>query len=590
MPLSPRISGRCLSLAGLCAALLLSFPLTLQAQLHDLEDPAPIPLPTPDGPPVPVHGTVLNASTGQPLPRALVTVVAGHQFGVLTDGEGHFDFPAIPSGAWPFSTTKPGFSESGTNSSFEALAPHTVRVAADMAPLTFSLSPDNAIYGQITLSTGVPAQSFRVQLLHSVINDGRTSWTVQSTNLATPRGDFRFSNLSDGTYLVRSLPEFENDHAELSSCSADTPPVMDAYSPVFYENSEELTGASRIEVSGGRSVSVNLTLNQTRFHLVQIRFLHLPTGAGADLNSELTSRAGLSLPYEVHQEKDHTLCTYLPDGAYTLTAIASGPSDTPDSGATPPKILSGILDFTVQGQPERNLRLALGPGTSAQVHFHYQPAPPPAKPDKPAAGDAHDELGFRNNDIPLDISANPANGLDSIRLGSSQAEMSPSGTLQFNTLPPGPYWIHATANQDGVCVGSVTAAGQNLTRVPWLVGPAGSGPPIDVLLRTDCAKLTVQLPLAAPTDPSGAISIYYVYVVPEFDSPEGIQETRISPLEDQSQTLPDLPPGPYRVFTFLTPHTIEFRNPEAISRLGEGQPVLLTPGATASLTLQVTQP
>ncbi len=587
MPHSPRIVRRWLSLAGLCAALLLAFPHPLRAQLEELPPPpAPSASDTP-GPLVPVRGTVVNAATGQPLPRARVTVPIGHVIGTLTDGEGHFEFPAIPSGTWTFGASKPGFSEVNTENSF---APHNVRVSAEMAPLSLSLYPENAIYGQISLSTGVPAQSFRVQLLKSTISDGRTSWTVHSTNLATPRGDFRFSNLSDGTYLVRSLPEFENDHAELSSCSPDTPPAMDAYAPVFYDNTEENTGAARIEVSGGRSVSVNLALNQTRFHLVQIRFLHVPNAPGANFNTELTSRTGLSLPYALHQEKDHTLCTYLPDGAYTLTASGTAPSDTPDLVATPPKTFAGILDFTLQGQPERNLRLALGPGTSSQAHFHYLPAPPPAKADKPSGADSHDEIGFRGSDEPLNLSATPANGLEHTHLDSSQAEMSPSGIWQFNTLPPGPYWIHATAGQDGVCVGSVTAAGQSLTRVPWLVGPSGSGPPIDVVLRTDCAKLNLQLPLGAPTDPSGAVSIYYVYAIPEFDSPDGIHETRISPLEDQSETLPDLPPGPYRVFTFLSPHTIEFRNPDAISRLGEGQPILLAPGATASLTLQVIQP
>lgn len=86
--------------------LLLLFPMRLRTQ-------EPAPQPNESEPPsnarVTVHGVVMNAASGEPLPRALVRLTGDGSAGTLTDGEGRYELPGIPVGPQQFEVIKPGF-------------------------------------------------------------------------------------------------------------------------------------------------------------------------------------------------------------------------------------------------------------------------------------------------------------------------------------------------------------------------------------------------------------------------------------------------------------------------------------------------
>ncbi len=135
---------------------------------------------------------------------------------------------------------------------------------------------------------------------------------------------------------------------------------------------------------------------------------------------------------------------------------------------------------------------------------------------------------------------------------------------------------------------TVTAAGQGLAHTPWSAGPAGTGSGIDVVLRTDCAKLTVQLPAGAGTEGAGEDPTYYIHIVPEFDSVSPVREQTLQRTSSSTMTLEDLTPGTYRVFLFDKPQTLEYRNLSAMERLsGQSQEVTLEPNGNATLVLEV---
>jgi hypothetical protein len=172
----------------------------------------------------------------------------------------------------------------------------------------------------------------------------------------------------------------------------------------------------------------------------------------------------------------------------------------------------------------------------------------------------------------------------------SQFESTPTGdtdaTYELNTATPGQYWIHASGNRTGTCVGAVTAGDQSLASMPFTVGPTGKGAPIDVVLRTDCASLIVQMPPALAAERPGKGAAWYVYAVPQFDSLAGIAAGKVEQFANRSATMSDLTPGPYRVYAFPAPRSIEFRNPAALDSWGAGQTVNLEPGANATLVLE----
>lgn len=578
--------------AGLFVAALAAGPQLLGQETPQAPPNVPTTPQTPPEPPATVRGVVLNQATGQPLPRALVRIQGTPERGALTDGEGRFVIHGVPAGTQIFSVTKPGFQEQmGSDDGPQALS-HSVTVSGSMPELTFSLAPKNAIYGHVTLSTGAPAEGIGLVLVRRSVADGRAGWQQGEHHITTPDGSFRFPGLRDGVYLLMTEPEFDSRHATEPKCSANAPAQMPGYAIEFYGGGVDLSGAARIVVAGGQSAEVNLALNLTMFHLVEAKVARIPVGADWGINQSVHDLSGQALEYPIHEEKDHTLCVYLPDGSYTLEVQASSQQNEQalaQAGEKRLRDLLGLLDFSVDGQPARNLRVALSPGPLTAIHMRYEPGPPPPVKLAPQSQDGRTAIDEERADPdadPLTLSLVRANVVPAQGESDSEAIRVGENDYELDSVPPGSYWVHASAARQGVCLGAVTAGGQNLARTPWVVGASAPGMPIDVILRSDCAKLTVQMPASLSAGSAGEGANLFVYAVPDFDSLEGGYQTQIQQFGERTATIEDITPGPYRVFAFRTPQSIEFRNDAAIDRLGPGQRITLEPGANANLVLE----
>jgi len=574
-----RVFATAISLALLAPAVVLA------AQQPASPDPAsPDSSPASNAPLVAVLGVVRNAATGEPLARALVTLNGSHFRGALTDGEGRFEIAGVPSEVQNFAVIKPGFQDLLENRGRGL--PHIVRVSSGMPELAFTLVPQNAIYGHVTLSSGAPAQGVGIVLMRQTISDGRVAWDQVDSHRCTPDGNFRFGGLPEGTYLLATQPEFDNIRAIEPRCNANTQQDMPGYAAVFYGDAQDLAGAARIVLAKGQSAEANLSLNLTTFHLVESAPIRLPNGANWKLTHSLLDHSGQQADYPVHEEKDHSLCVYLPDGSYTMEEQVVNqkeelPGTNASSGSESNREMAGFTPFSVEGHAILNLHVPLAPTASTSVRMRYEPSPP--KPEKP--GKSNDEEPMRESDV-LSLSAVSVNPAATGRDLTVESEPISETSYQLPPAVPGAYWIGASSGRQGVCVGSVTAGGQSLANTPWTVGASGAGPPIDVVMRTDCAKLTVQMPASLAAANAGEGATLHVYAVPAFDSMEGVAETQVEQFDARSAALEDLPPGEYRVFAFTSPQSIEFRTPAAIDRLGAGQQITLAPGADATLVLE----
>jgi len=564
-------------------------PLVLRAQVDEF--PSTVvhemaQIPEPDGPPVTVHGVVVNAATGEGLARALVKI--GDKRGALTDSEGRFEIPGVASGIQRVEATKPGFGVPETSGENFGETVHLLRVDKDMGELKLELQPQNSISGHLRLSIGGPGEGFQVVLFRRTVEDGRAVWIrLGNVRISSPSGAFRFTGLTDGTYLVKTLEEFANLSAQEPVCNADAPQDVPGYAATFYGGSAEIAGAAQVVVKGGQNAEANLTLNLIRFHMVQIAMQNVAAKGSLSFEHELTTQSGQGVESLIREEENHTLCAYLPDGVYTLAVYAVddaaiGADLKPRPEALAAAFHSGTLEFSVEGHADRNLRLTLGSAAVTPVYLHYQPGPPPpAKKEKES-----EEENSRLDPQPLEIAGAPANSGQGNRTSKIEAFMLDDRTFAMQPSPPGPYWIAARSNKEGVCVGEVTSGGQDLSESPWVAGANYAGAPIDVVLRTDCASLTVEMPASLDAGSAGYGVRYYVYVVPEFGSLQGAATAVVDQYADRSQKLPDLTPGRYRVYAFRTPRAIEFRNPEALKELAGGKEITLEPRSDATVTLE----
>lgn len=567
----------------MCGALLLSLALPASAQDEVILPPAQPKAAT--GPPVTVRGEVRNAATGQPLPRALVKLGDGEGTGALTDGEGRFEILDVPAGMETFLVVKPGF-RPGSSVGGSA-NPHLVMVTATTPPLSFSMLPDNAISGHVEVSSGDPAPNIGITLLRLAVQDGRAIWAETGSRQTDMEGNYRFAGLEDGTYLVKTQSAYENEVNAPTETGTRVAAELRGFPVVFYSNATDAAGASRISLAGGQQAQANLILTATPFHAIAVTLVKPPGGSHWQFQPSLQDRSGQKLDYAVaYEEKSRSVRGFLPDGSYTL--IVSGSSDEgTDRGDVPlsrlpavPKDVAGLLDFTVAGHDEKGLRVPLSSGVSTPIHVRYEPAAPAARQARDQNGEIEQEP--------------PPLGLWLKRTGAGGSEEQENATWADNDLfelgavAPGAYWVQASANRTGSCLGAVTSGGVNMGRAPLIVGASGAGPSIEAVVRTDCAKVTLQLPTNFAVTTAGEQQSFVVYLVPEFDSVGAVQSFTLWPPTEATAEVQDVTPGTYRVLVMDRQVDLEYHNPAAMEAwAGKGQKVVVSPGAAMNVMLEV---
>lgn len=541
-----------------------------------------------------------NAVTGEPLPRALVQIEGDADTGTLTDGEGHFEIPNVPAGPQTIRIVKPGYRDrpyATEETGLQAEGPaHSVLLAAQMPDLVFSLSPNCAIHGHIELSTGDPADGINLVLVKQVVRSGRGLWAQEAFTRTNGDGTYRFGGLPDGIYAVYTQPALESEPAvSLVAAASAAKVARSGYASVFYPDARELSGASRIRLSGGSQAEANFLLPLEPFYPVTAIATTQsdPTGAGkasqqGGYTAVVMDASGHLLPYFAqYDQTTHTLQANLPDGTYSLVVRGfvrpqsdgeffvdriSFPAMQNRSNA-----LVGSTEFTVAGHAITGLRIPLGPPQSASVHLrlvHTGEGPPNA------ALSGNNATEFVN--LGLDAADGiPLNGGDSLWSMDNASD-----TITF-TAQPGLYWLNAFLPRKGLCAGSFNAGSFDLAHEPLPMSLAASPPPMEFTLSDDCGTMALTLPPTLAGFLPGEEPFYTVYVVPDFDTVQTLPPMTMHPSSGATLSLDGLTPGSYHVFMFDSPVHLEYRNPAALSALPlAGQQVTVSAGATTNLVLE----
>ncbi len=557
------------------------------------------------GVPATVHGVVRNAATGEPLPRALVRVEGDASTGALTDGEGRFELEGVPSGPQTIQLKKPGFhdrsyatEEIGNQSDGPA---HSVLVTPGMPELTFALSPSSAIQGHIELSTGDPAGEITVILLKQVTRNGRALWAQSATTRTNAQGAYRFAGLSAGHYSVATLPALESEPAVTVVAATGAGSVeRNGYPSVYFPEARGFAEAGRIRLTRGQDAEANLRLALEPFHPVTATAV-LPGGRtfggkesaqgifGSFSIAKVLDAAGRPLPYSFgFDTESRTFQASLPDGAYTLLVgvVVDEPEARSGQSAARMKsrnqsLLVGYAEFSMEGHAVSGLRIPLAPLMQRPIHLRL---------NRTALATAQESAALsRGLQSLVSVTATAAGdpALDDSSIDETSEEAG-QDLLSLNIPSLGARWISTQVNDRAFCVDSFAAGPVNVAREPLNLGLMTTSPPMEVVLRDDCARLELELPRALATFLPGDEPFYTVYVVPDFDTTVDIPPMSVHPSSGASLAMDGLTPGSYHVYTFNRPVRLEYRNPAALAALATpGQAVTLSPGASTELVLEV---
>jgi hypothetical protein len=524
-----------------------------------------------------IRGTVVNAITREPIARALVTS-AGDRLAALTDGEGNFEFtlpetsrdapgadygsnqahPGSPGASLWLTARKPGFLDRPNEAGQVRAIPG--------GEVTISLIPEAVIKGRVQISTGDAASGIGVQLYFRQVQQGVLRWQVAGQTRTNSNGDFRFTELSPGSYKIVTRELMDDD-------PADTAPGGQAYgfAPVYYPGVSDFSSAATIQVAAGGDYEAGLSVVRQPYYPVSIPLVNREINGGVMVAISVQGHRApeYSLGYNAGK---HAIVGLLPNGTYLVEASTLGQNSA-----------TGAVNLNVAGAPVEGAGLELIRNSS--VHFRVTEEFSNNGGNSTGASDAGSGRGPQAY---LQIRAEAA---DDFALQSSATLRPPRGPgddpLVIDDLPPGRYWLRITSSHGYVA--AATMGGIDLLHQPFSVAP-GSSAPIDITMRDDYAAIdgTVTDASASEEPGPGASPVRaYVYCVPLPDSTGQFQQLVVN--DKGNFTSQTMTPGTYRLMAFRNPMpNLPYRDTEAMRAYDStGQVVRLPAGQKTSLQLQI---
>ncbi len=206
-----------------------------------------------------LRGTVVNSLTHEPINRALV-FSPDNRFATMTDDRGHFEFTfprpdgektagfAGTSDVHSLETSqlqraginrptmlvarKPGFLP--RNNGQEGL-----QLSPAQQELTISLVPEARIVGHVVLPGSDGSDKIQVELYRRQVREGREHWDPAGTAMSRANGDFRFAELSAGSYKLLTHELLDRDPLTFNPRGQ-----LFGYPPVYYPAAPDFATAA----------------------------------------------------------------------------------------------------------------------------------------------------------------------------------------------------------------------------------------------------------------------------------------------------------------------------------------------------------
>jgi protocatechuate 3,4-dioxygenase beta subunit len=498
-------------------------------------------------------GTVINSSTGAPIPYALVQV---GQESKLADQNGNFRFEDLSSNNAYVSAHKPGFFEEREISDFP-VAMSTVALSDKPTSLMVRLIPEAVIAGHIEDSEGEPIENLPVRLRHAQIVNGRRMWQMQHGASTDEDGNFRIANIKPGTYYVAVGPNFRGRRM-FGMPNPDQ--KMDVFPAEYYPGVRDLSAAAPLRLTAGQHAVVDMGLKKVPAYSI-----------GGVITGTTTNSGGVTL---VDADGDNVNVGVRFDsqtGRFEAFPVPAGSYRLRFNGQDADgQALFADVPLNVNGSVGE-LRVPAHRAISIPVEFETEFTKP--SQSQPQAGIANvGKMPAFYGQLRLTSRKPPYQQFFSGR-------EKPDSPMVIHGLEPGTYDVEVDSNGASY-VASVTYAGIDLLNQPLAIAEGADEQPIEVVLRDDGASVNgvVQSPDGTPSA--------QVLMISEGDAGNPPRPVFV----DASGTFhaQSLAPGDYDILAFDRLDGIEYRNRGVLNAyLGHAAHVTLSPDEQAKVTVDL---
>ncbi|MFY9559454.1 MAG: carboxypeptidase regulatory-like domain-containing protein [Terriglobales bacterium] len=219
-------------------------------------------------------GMVVKEPGDQPLKKVLLHLITedqkqGSNYTADTDSEGRFRIEKIQPGRYRLLLEKSGFHQINVRG-HQAEGPIlSVQAGQEINDLLFQMLPSAVITGRVVDEDGDPLPGYGVSLLRKRPGKSREPELVgeERTN---DLGEYRFSSLFPGQYLVAVVPLPDIRNFVHSRDSPDTPSKPDlAYLTTYYPGTSDAAQAGAIDLHAGDEMPVNFALVPARSYRIR---------------------------------------------------------------------------------------------------------------------------------------------------------------------------------------------------------------------------------------------------------------------------------------------------------------------------------
>jgi hypothetical protein len=482
-----------------------------------------------------VDGFVVNAATGEPIPRARVSFnsTAG-QRASTTDATGQFSFTGATCGRIQLMATRPGFLPGtvGGPRPGTAFDPVFLKSGEPYHSPKIALIPQTVISGKVLDDQGDPLINVHITALTSRVVQGRATFQNAQMAVTSDLGEYRIPGLQSGKYIICAQPN-------QGAGGIDPADGYTALGTQCYPGPPE--AGSALDVRGPDN-RVNFTLSRVPTSKIRGSLAGAPRGATVSLVRRNLLLAGATSPARMQ-----------PDGTFEFPGVTPGAymlsTDYRDSG----KHLMGRLPINVGGGDIDGVVVRLEPGFAI-------------------TGTVRVESGQNSTaSVPrINLLVRPS---DPMTGNGALAWSKFHDSFTISDLGPGSYRIDAAIAPPWY-VKRATLAGRDISREE--IALSQSAGPVDVVLSDDSGALEGVLEDAEGKPGTGVVMILQ----------DGRPPRNVATQVDGHFKLAGLAPGEYKISGWDDSQFVEYANPDWMRRNASIVGVTISAGQTAQTRLR----